>query len=236
MKKINSNIKKIRKLIIILGILAIAGIVCMLILMNDPVQKRLNFIYNEKIGDTSEKSPINAYALFTEYDGRVDTATAYKAMHIFVDDIVEEYYLKIKEYNFDKAKTEQYYEKNAEDIKKELGVEDKEKFVQFIDNLKVLKGNELILEKYTIVPESVRKLASYTEFALLIKYKDNEQIAYNLQLLNRPDITKSPIKYSAGVDARYLEYEYKNLTPVKDGTTVRSTTDFVYEKPGKVIK
>lgn len=219
------NVKVLRRIILILAIVILIGIVAMLILLSNPVDNRIKFIYSDKEG-TIEKMPQNVSPLFSEYAGVIDQRSVYKAMYVFVNDIVEEYYLKFKG-DFNKEKIEKYYDKNAVEIKSELGITEKKDFVDFINNLSSLKGDELRLKEYIIIPNSITQAVRATKFVLAVDYENNERILFELYLLNSSDKTKTPINYKAADDT-YLDYEPNQVVeePVVEDVV----------RPGKVVK
>lgn len=219
------NVKVLRRVILILALVILVGIGILLLLLSNPLDNRLKYIYNDKEGTISQM-PQNVSPLFAEYGGIINQRSIYKAMYVFVNDIVEEYYLKFKD-NFNKEKIESYYDKNAVDIKIELGITEKQEFVDFINNLSKLKGDELKLKEYIIIPDSITQAARSTKFVLAVDYENNERVLFELYLLNSSDNTKTPINYKAA-DNTYLDYEMNtNLEePVIDNTV----------RPGKVVK
>ncbi len=225
MKNLKIDANKVRTLITVLGIVIIAMIAIMLVLLMDPTDRRLNYIYNESKKADMEKTPLNVSPLFVEYTGRVNQGSVYKAMYLLVNDIAQEYYSKFKG-NFNEDTIGKYFDRNSEKVRKDLGITDKNDFIKFINVFKNLNGEEIEVEEYIIVPNSIRKSTNGVEFVLLVKYKDNSRIALKLNLLNAKQPTKTPIDCSANVDEKYLNYEYeKNTNPIVE----------IENRPGKVI-
>ena len=219
------KIKMLRRIILILAIFIIRGIVVMLILLSNPLDNRIKYIYSKQEGTISQM-PKNVSSLFAEYNGLTNQRSIYKAMYIFVNDIVEEYYLKFKD-DFNKEKIEKYYDKNALEIKTELGIMEKYVFVDFINNLSNLKGNELKLKEYIIIPESITQVVRATRCVLAVEYENNNRILFELDLLNSSDESKTPINYKAA-DSTYSDY---NLDTENEEVVVDNT-----ERPGKIIE
>lgn len=219
------NIKILRKIIFILAIIILISIGMMLILLNDPVENRIKYIYSDKEG-TINQMPQNVSPLFMEYAGMIPQRTVYKAMNVFANDIVQDYYSKFKN-DFSKEKIEKYFDSNSDDIGKELGITEKEEFVKFIETLSSLKGDELKLKQYIIIPESITQITRATKFVLAVDYEGNDRVLFELNLLNTSSDDQTPINYKATTDD-YLTYELPN-SEISDDIEPIST-------PGKVIK
>lgn len=225
MEELKIDANKVRKLIVLLAIIIIAIIIVILILLTNSTDNRLKYIYNENDEGNIELMPLNVSPLFVEYAGRINQRSIYKAMYLLVDDIIQEYYKEFKG-NFNEENIGKYYDKNTEKVRRDLGITEREEFIKFVNVLKDLQGDELKLEEYIIVPDSIDKTTKGLEFALLIKYEGNSRIAFNLEILNAKQSTKTPINCSGDVDEKYLNYEYeKNTTPVVE----------IEGRPGKVI-
>lgn len=221
--KIDAN--KVRKLIVLLGLVILVIISVILVLLMNPTDNRLKYIYDESQEGNIEIMPLNVSPLFVEYTGRVNQRSIYKAMYLLVNNVVQEYYNEFKG-NFNDDTIGKYFDRNTEKIRQDLGITDKAEFIKVINVFKNLNGDKLELEEYIIVPDSFDRTTKGLEFVLLIKYKDNSRIALTLEVLNAKQSTKTPINCSADVDGKYLDYEYeKNTTPVVE----------IEGRPGKVI-
>lgn len=215
--------KKIKKYIILLFILLILLLAILIVIYNNPVDKKLRYIYNEKKTGDISVMPNNVVDLFTKYQGRINQRSIYKALYSFVDETLEKYYLQIKSLNNEEVK--KYYNQNTKNIVKELGITEESEFIKFCETIKNLQGTELSLQEYTINPTSLKNKKGYTECVLLIKYENNEPIGVYLNITNDKDINKTPINYKGGVEEKYLEYEY-----------VPNDYTQVIQSPGKVIQ
>ncbi len=219
------NIKLLRKIILILAVIILIGIGMMLMLLNDPVENRINYIYSDKEG-TIPQMPLNVSPLFMEYSGRLDERTIYKAMSVFVNDIVQDYYSKFKG-DFAQEKIEKYFESNKKDIEKELGINDKKVFVEFINTLKNLKGDTLKLKQYIIIPESIIQVVGATKLVLAVDYEGNDRVLFELRISNTSPDDRTPINYKATTED-YLSYELPSSDISNDIEPIST--------PGKVIK
>ncbi len=219
------NMKLLRKIILILAVIILIGIGMMLMLLNDPVENRINYIYNDKEG-TIPQMPLNVSPLFMEYSGRLEERTIYKAMSVFVNDIVQDYYLKFKG-DFAQERIEKYFDSNKKDIEKELGIDDKKVFVEFISTLKNLKGDTLKLKQYIIIPESITQITRATKLVLAVDYEENDRVLFELNILNSSADDRTPINYKATTED-YMTYELPGSTISNDIEPIST--------PGKVMK
>ena len=226
MENLKIDPKKIRKLIIILS-LVILVIVAIIILINvNQKVSRLNYIYDENQEGNIEIMPLNVSPLFEKYAGRVNQRSVYKTMYLLVDVILQEYYNEFKG-QFEEGIISDYFDKNSEKIREDFGITEREEFIKLMEIFKELKGEDLELEEYIIVPDSIRRTIGGLEFVLLVKYKGNSQIAICLEVVNALQTNKTPINCSANVNEIYLNYVYEeNAIPEVE----------IKDRPGKVIR
>lgn len=197
--------KKIKTLITLMSIVVILLIICLIIVYNNPVDRKLRYLYNNKKVASIDIMPTNVDQII--YDGKVEMATIYKAMDLFVNELVQKYYLNTKDLN--EEQTNNYFMKNKSTIEKELGIVEEKTFNEFCKNLKqYLKGNEIKLVSYTIVPGTSKRMSSHLNYAILVNYNDNQKIGFRLKVDKKLNKNKSPISYQACTDEDVLEYEY----------------------------
>ena len=53
-----------------------------------------------------------------------------------------------------------------------------------INTLKVLKGDELVLKDYIIIPDSIKQVTRGLKFVLAVDYENNERLLFDLKILN----------------------------------------------------
>lgn len=224
-----NKVKKIKGLIFLLLVILILLVVGIIIIKNDPIEKNLRYIYNNKTSD-NVTMPLNINKGFSGYKGYVNRLSVYKSLDLFVKKQLPNYYKDVQK--LDESGLKNYYNKNADKIKVELGLIKEEEFIELANTIKVLKEGNFELNQYVINPLSVKTLGNGISFALIIEYKDNEKIAVEVIIKNSIDETKTPTKIKGGVDSKYLDYtyssgveDYKNVDEVVTGGT-----------PGKVIK
>lgn len=218
MKKVDA--KKIKKLIRLILIILLIVLTIFLIIYNNPIDRNLRYIYNEKKVGEIDKMPYEVVHLFTTYRGKVPQRSVYKALYYFVDELIEKYYFELKDANEDRIKA--YYNDNQNSIKKELGLTQDVDFVDFIKTIQTLKGEELVLEEYMVNPEAniVQDNDEAAELVLLVKYKDNNRIGFNIEIMNSVNTKMTPIIYKGNVAEENLNYEYEKYeTPADFETT-----------------
>lgn len=207
MKKINA--KKIKKMIRLLVIILLVVLTIFLIIYNNPIDRKLRYIYNEKKAGEISQMPYEVVHLFNTYRGRVPNRSVYKSLYHFVDEVVEKYYLALKDAN--DSEIQKYYNKNVNDIKRELGLTQELDFIGFIKTVQKLNSDELILEEYMVNPEAniIQDSNEGAKLVLLVKYKDNTRIGFNIEIMNIINTKMTPIIYKGNVAEENLEYEYK---------------------------
>lgn len=202
----NTQTMKIKKIIIKLFIIMILLSSALIIILNNPIDKELRYIYSEKNNGDIKIMPTNVVSLFSEYRGKISQRSIYKSIYSFVTKTVEKYYIETK--NLDDEMIKEYYSKNSKSIEKEIGISEESEFIKLAENLKNLKVEELKLEEYTIHPNTVKNKNGYIECVLLVKYEKNEQIGFYLNVQNKINESKTPIVYKACVEEDILEYQY----------------------------
>lgn len=205
-KKVKVNMRALRRIILICAIAILISIGFIILMLMNPVENRINYIYDNNQEWSVSKMPANVSPLFAKYNGTVETPSIYKAMNLFVEDLIKEYYSEFKN-DFDEAKIAKYYDNNALTIKRELGINEKETFIKFINSLKVLKGDELVLKEYIIIPDSIKQVTRGLKFVLAVDYENNERLLFDLKILNTSSRESTPINYSASNESQYMEYE-----------------------------
>lgn len=227
--KTKINIKRLRSLILILALLALTGVIAMLIVISNPIDGRLRYIYDEDQVISVSQMPENDNAIFEIYTGNGSHKSIYKSMYIFVDELVEKYYLEFKD-NFETQNIEKYFDKNSEKIQKELLIEDKEEFVKFVSSLKSLSGDELVLKQYMVIPQSVKEVARGMKYVIAVDYENSERILFQVTLRNAVIEDYSPLKFEATDDT------YKDYQPEQKETGVPKNYVSDINSPGKVVK
>lgn len=225
-KKSNKS-KIIRNYIIALFVLLILVVIGYLIVINLPVNKRLRLIYNENKEGNIEIMPTNVTELFMDYEGSINQRSIYKAMYLFADEIVKSYYDKLKDY--DDAQVKEYFSKNYNDIQRELRISDENEFISFSKMIKKLNNENIILQSYTINPETVKTEKDGVKFVLIINYENNPKIGFWLKIYNSSSDNEFPIKFDGNVEEELLDYEY--IKPEYNNDPI----DDIIKQDGKVV-
>lgn len=202
--KASKNVLKlIFALLIILGLL----LIIVLIINNNPVNKKLKFIYNDEKDANISIMPTNVDKLFVNYKGNINQKAIYKTMNLFTTELVEEYFLATN--SLSNEELESYYNNNSVEIEKLLGITEKSKFIKFCNYLKEnLKTNNLELLSYTINPKSVKRFNNQTNAVIIVNYESNNPIAFTIKIQNKEDKSKTPIYFEECVDENMKSYEY----------------------------
>ena len=206
-------------------IILIFLLILLIVFYNKPDEKNLRYIYNENVEGTIDMMPLNVSYALSDYKGNVDQRSIYKALYMLVKDIIPDYYNKLS--SIQSEGIEKYFSKNKNNIKKELGITEVSDFKSFIETIKNLQGNTLVLKEYTFHPDAVKKTSEYLENILLIKYENNEKIGIYVKIYNEKDEKGFAIECSGGVSDSYLDYEYGSEREKKEYVPFTS--------PGKVI-
>lgn len=205
--RVKLNKRMIMMLIVLLVMLLVFVIAMAVVIYNDPIDKAIRRIYNDKKENTITVMPINVAAAFPEYSGDVDQLAIYNALEYFASDTVGKYMLELR--GKDKNAIEAYFNLNKKDIEKELRIESAEEFIGFAEEVQKLTGDSLKLTKWTINPNTVATRGRNVEFVMIMEYENNPKIAFKMDILAEEETTLVPIKYTGGVNETYKNYEYQ---------------------------
>lgn len=149
-------------------------------------------------GDTEEndsyKYPYKAYTLFIKYNGESTTNDIVESLYNVATEVIPKYFKNFK--NCSNDEIEKYYNENTETIKKEIGIKDKETFLNLILEIQKLSGNNLKFDSYRIDEESVIEFDSSINSFLYITYEGNEEFEVNIDVNNFVDKNESIVTYS----------------------------------------
>ena len=205
--RVKLNKRMIMMLIVLLVMLLVFVIAMAVVIYNDPIDKAIRRIYNDKKENTITVMPINVAAAFPEYSGDVDQLAIYNALEYFASDTVGKYMLELR--GKEQSAIEAYFNLNKKDIEKELRIESAEEFIGFAEEVQKLTGDSLKLTKWTINPNTVATRGRNVEFVMIMEYENNPKIAFKMDILAEEETTLVPIKYTGGVNETYKNYEYQ---------------------------
>ena len=194
-------------LIALLILLLVFVIAMAVVLYNNPIDKAIRRIYNDKKENAISVMPINVASAFPEYSGDVEQLAIYNALEYFASDTVAKYMKELR--GKDVAGIETYFNLNKKDIEKELRIESAEEFKTFATEVQKLTGDSLKLTKWTINPNTVMTRGRNVEFVMIMEYENNVKIAFKMNVLADKDETMVPIKYTGGVNEEHKNYEYQ---------------------------
>lgn len=226
------NTKTVKSIIIFLMIILVILLVIFGMFYFNPSNRKLRYIYNTKIEGNIDMMPLNVSYAISDYKGGINQRSIYKALYMLVDEIIPKYHNLVGEINTIGAS--EYFKNNKTTISKELGITEEKDFISFIDEIKDLQGNDLVLEEYTFHPEGVSKKQKYLENILLIKYENNNKIALYIKIPKKENKEIFAIICSGGVNQKYLEYEYGSEFVDDESNELKKPENFV--SSGRVIK
>lgn len=194
-KNINANF--IKAIIIGLVICVIILYVVLIIMSEKEFGSNESIRQFQYINDSKawneEEYPFAAYMLFMEYDGELKTDNVVKSMSYVANMVIPKYYLKLR--NASEKEISKYYSINSKAIRFDIGLEDEEDFKKLIKSVQNLKSDQLVFESYRINENKIVKFNRYIQTQLLIKYKDNEAIAFNIKVYNKQKDNISSVVY-----------------------------------------
>ncbi|MBR3882345.1 MAG: hypothetical protein IKJ36_03650 [Clostridia bacterium] len=205
--RVTLNKRMIIMLIALLILLLVFVIAMAVVLYNNPIDKAIRRIYNDKKENAISVMPINVASAFPEYSGDVEQLAIYNALEYFASDTVAKYMKELR--GKDVAGIETYFNLNKKDIEKELRIESAEEFKTFATEVQKLTGDSLKLTKWTINPNTVMTRGRNVEFVMIMEYENNVKIAFKMNVLADKDETMVPIKYTGGVNEEHKNYEYQ---------------------------
>lgn len=202
-KKKNKQKKKIiTSIVVIIIIIAI----CVIARVTSPkykVEKKLKEInVADKMSETMV-IPDYLNRINEQYTGDMSTQIIAKTYNNFAESIIPKYNKKCK--NMGTEELRKYFNKNKKIILIELGYNNFNDFNAFINQIKTLSGDKLELEEYRIAKTTVKKEDGKVTAYLLIKYKNNQQIAFKTKLQNQVQKNKTSIDYSCDVDKEKVQ-------------------------------
>ena len=125
-------------------------------------------------------TPGKSYAFLAEYSGEVSKIDAYKAFYELAYNTIPTYYKEFKNNNYQSI--EEYFNLKKDDISKNLGINNKKDFSNFISKITKFESEELIFETYEFDRETIKINKGETSANLIIIYKDNKKITINITL------------------------------------------------------
>ena len=159
-------------------------------------EERLEYIYSDEWN--SEPYPLKMNYIIRNYQGNLKAQNMGKSIYYTETVVFPKYYKKLRKASEEKIKN--YYTRNAEEIKKDFGIEQEEDFCDLIENLQRLQKRKIEFESSQIESLYVQKKDDRVETVLYVKYKNCVEIGFYLRVLNQPDINYSPIQYTAAMD------------------------------------
>ena len=166
--------KKRRICILIIILLLIISLLLMIVIKNKKQNQDVNkqYIY-----------PGNTTELHFSYKGKVNLTDVYARLYDVATEYIPEVYKQKGKLTSDK-KAQKYYSKNKNINKNMNSADDFNKLLSFCKKNSVEK---LELEHFEIVKSSCNFQSDKTEFKLLVKYKDCEELVLKITVLNNEE-------------------------------------------------
>ena len=207
MKKKKSDYQKI-KVIIILFILFL--IISVIFLTCNPLiiaVRKLNNIYDEDKMDSNLKLPQYLNFAVGEYKGKLSTQIIAKAYNNLAQNVIPKYYKKYSQLSETDLKN--MFNKEKSIIYAELGYTEYNEFELFINTIKNLKGDNLELEKYEILTNTISTDYKDLKTYIGITYKNNEEIYFNSHISNKKESNRTPIRFFTDIENEKIEENKK---------------------------
>lgn len=207
---------KVLKKRLIFCILIIIILATIFIIKNNlPEDRLLRKIYNKDADFEILRYPNNVSFLFRDYEGKIENFSIYRSIYDFVKNEIPKYHSDLKTSNDKQIKN--YFEKHKNEIGKILGIDREEEFYNFVKTLKNLETEKLELEKYLINSDvKLEDSDTYYRFVLLVKYKDNDEIGFYMEIPKYNYSTQiTPVYYKGNVKKEEMEYTDVILEPVE---------------------
>lgn len=188
MKKVS---RKLLIIFVVIGLCILLGIYYLAMQRIKVSGYTLEYMNSDQI-DHNVKSPTNIHVLLAKYGGSIKPKTISKFTYNFAYRVIPHYYDLIKQGKL-KENDKFFYQLNKKMILAETGIDNYEDFKKLIQKIAGLNSN-LEVESMIIPIDSVKTF--YNDFGsqLKIKYQENDEITFDLQLGNRSNEEKTGIK------------------------------------------
>lgn len=146
---------------------------------------------NEEFLEKKEIVPDNFNFLVRLYEGDVESSYIYSRIYQIVFETIPDIYNKFKD--SDEEKIFNYYDENSENIFDELGIDNKEEFVKFVNVVCNLNNIEYDSSIFDI--KTLQNNDRYSNLNLQINFKDENKIVFNLNIINKQEDGKPILKF-----------------------------------------
>lgn len=143
------------------------------------VEKFMAYINSEEVG-SEVKTPTNTHVVLAAYKGSTKGLNIVKSLSYFKNSIIPEVHKKCS----NKFLAKRYYNTHKIQIEKELGITNFNDFYTLSTECKKYVENSE--EEYCkFDADSVKKENNRVTATLLLKYKNGEEMQFNIQILNK---------------------------------------------------
>lgn len=184
---------KKKTVLILILILMVSLIVCLVGLIKIKnvrnSKENLEYINSDEL-DEGTVSPSMIHVVIALYEGDLNPKAISKSTYHFINHLVPEYLKKCTNEEI----TRKYFQKNKNDIYLDIGIDEETKFIDLINEISKLSG-DLEFESSRFDKDNVIVNTNGTEAILYIKYKNNEEIAVKVKLLNKVYSNKTSVQF-----------------------------------------
>lgn len=142
------------------------------------VERFMNYINSDEIG-SEIKTPKYMHVVLATYKGKVEDLSILKSIMYFTNNIIPEIQQKCN----NKLESRIYYKRHSLQISKQIGVNNIDDFYQIVYKCNMLtESDEIEYIKFDI--DSIEKDKEGLRADLYLKYKQSEEVRFNIKILN----------------------------------------------------
>lgn len=184
---------KKRKILIILILIILLVLMITLIILKSHIRtpkENLEYINSDEM-DSGTFSPQMIHIVIAYYEGDLNPKAISKSTYYFVNNMIP----KLLKECSDDSKIDKYFEKNMDEIKFNIGINDKDEFKALMQEIKKLSG-KLEFESSRFDRDNITRENSSLKTILYVKYKNNPELSFDVTISNKVYNNKSSIKFS----------------------------------------
>ena len=198
-KKVNKKKKKVFSKKVKFGIviaIALIALIIISVITNPKLQAKRRLKKINEPNQMQEEIQVPEYlnTVVAAYNGELTPQIMAKTYNNLATVVIPNYYKKCKKLNNDGIK--KFFNRNKELIEIELGYTEYEGFKNFVNTIKQLDGSKLELEDYYILENTIEQKQGKINAYLVLKYKQNKEIALNTQISRNLEKEKTSIQYT----------------------------------------
>lgn len=195
MKGIKYKNKRKLNPIALLIIIVLIILICLLVLLKnlETYKEKENLKYINSTEWNNEIFPDGMPKMFRQYSGELTAPNIGKSMYYFANSLLPKY--KTKFNNYSDEQINKYYKRNKNLIYLQFGKITEKEFLYVMQEIQNTKVSELEFEEYYIDKEKIRKNGDTVSAFLYIKYKNADEISFNIDVKSNSQNDCSSVKY-----------------------------------------